>query len=175
MATSSGRNPFVRGVGATAGESESDRDRRDAEHFGKDIYDRNGAASAGERRSGTENLGQHRDRFGQPGRVLREHRRVRAARVVLDVDSGSRRRVRFDVPGDELQNLSRPLIGHEPAGDLEMCSCRRDRLVPLAGEAAPDSVEVDGRPGPDQLLDAIAFFAGDLVMPASAMNFSSLL
>ena len=78
-----------------------------------------------------------------------------------DFDGRADRSVLFDVLFDQLEDPRRTLIGHQAAGDLEMRLGRGDGLAPFAGETAPDAVEVDGGPGPAQLLHGVARFAKD--------------
>ena len=67
----------------------------------------------------------------------------------------------LDVLFDELEDLGGTLIRHQPAGDFEMRFGRSNCFAPVAGEAAPDAVEVDGRAGPAQLLHRVALLTQD--------------
>src|SRR5690606_37690410 len=63
---------------------------------------------------------------------------------------------------EQLEDLLRILIGHQPAGDLEVRLTGRHRLGAGAGEAAPKAIEVQRRPAPVELDGAVAVLADDL-------------
>ena len=74
---------------------------------------------------------------------------ARAARrqQVVDRDRDAGRGDLGDEVAERLEDPVRVLVGNEPAADLGVRVGRDDRLAALALEAAPDPVDVEGRPG----------------------------
>ena len=83
----------------------------------------------------------------------------------LNIDEAAYRshlRDLLEVEGDLTRDVFRVLVGNEPGGELGRRLGRDHGLGPFVGEAAPDAVDVQRRPGPDPFERRVPRFAPEL-------------
>ena len=174
---------LVRAMHLVVIQPEADKQTVEAEDTLQALDHRDGATAAHQHRGLSVFCGQRPSRGLHPAAIGRDLDAWGGAEK-LHLQLAIRRQAIGDEAADPLNHLRRVLPGDQPAGQLGMGFCGDDCLAAGAGIAAPDTVEVGGRPRPETLqraasaltdrLDEADFAKEGCLVEAKAVPFHAL-